>query len=441
MRKIFFVIFFLLSTASNAASNIAITDWQENATLNNNGKNSEILLQAKITNLPPLYKITSFMINFDAAQKIKITKVICDNKTADYTFMGNNLVVKFPGGKKNNDKFWVQFAYEEQYLDINRFLREEAISVPEFAVGAKAQVAINFPQDLESATLNPHVVNEPHRFYYSNVVPAQGIFEIVKLTPSQSMWDVYVEVKMKSSKPLGKITFSFPDYFQSPQQKVENYSIATNATALEQKTELRRRKFLFNTEKTEIVVQNRAKISTGKLFRQPFARDPKKYLSIAADDKILLTPILQRIKNDPAYAELPLYAKIGKFTHEYIKYDKTYVGRLPKLQEILQYKTGVCTEYANLFNQLARLADIPSLVIHGGACGSDANSCEGHSWNLIFVNNKWMEVDPTWNLMSGIVSSSHVYLNDEDNDEVGSEYFDRGGNVTSEINLKMKNLF
>jgi len=440
MHKIISLFFFLLASNCFAAENISIIDWQENATLTSSGKNSEILIQATISNLPPLYAITSFSIGFDYAQKLKITKVVCDNQPANFSFSQNNLTIKFPKAKKNNEKVWIYFSYEQTYDKINRFLREEAINIPDFAVGANAKVALNFSQDFESVTLNPHVTKESGRFLYVNKVPAGGVNEIVKLTPAQSIWDVNVEVKMRSSKPLGKVTFSFPDYFQSPQQKVENYAIATNATALDQKTEKRRRKFLFNTDKSEIIVQNRAKISTGKNFRQGYARDPNKYLEVSAADKILLTPLLEKIKNDPAYGEMPLYAKIGKFTHDFIRYDKNYVGRLPKIAEIVQNRIGVCTEYANLYNQLAHVAGIPSLVIHGGACG-EYDSCEGHSWNLIFVNNHWIEVDPTWNLMAGVVSSSHVYLNDEDNDAVNGEFLDNGGSVTSEINLRMKNLF
>jgi transglutaminase-like putative cysteine protease len=440
MHKILTLLFLLLASNSFAANNIKITNWQENATLNESGKNSEILIQAKISGLAPQFGITSFSLGFDPTQKINITKVVCDNKPADFQFSQNNLTVKFPKAKKNNDTVWIYFSFDETYDRINKFLREEAVIIPAFAAGAEAKVAINFAQNLESATLNTHVKKEPNRFLYSNIVPENGVMEIVKLTPAESFWDIAVEVKVASTKPLGQISFSFPDYFQSPQQKVENYSIATNATALSQKTEARRRKFSFNSKAQEITIQNRAKISTGKAFRQPYALDKNKYLSVTPEDKILLTPLLERIKTDPKYSELPLYAKIGQYVHDYIKYDKSYMGRLPKINEILSNKVGVCTEYANLFNSLARTANIPSIAIHGGACG-EFNICEGHSWNLIFVDNSWIQVDPTWNLMSGIVSSSHVYLNDEDNDEVNSEYRDTGAQVTSNIELHMKNLF
>ena len=433
------LIFFLFFAGNSFAAKVSILNWQENAQLNGTGKTSEVLFQAKASDLKPGYGLTSFSIIFDDKQKIKITQAKCDDKIAKYNFAHNELTIQFPTALKNNSSVWVYFSYEEKYDQINRFLREEAIFIPEFAAGAKAKVALNFSSDYESATFNSHIIKEDGRFIYSNTVPQNGVRELVKLTPSQSTWDVNVEVKVKSEKPLDKISFSFPNYFQSPAQKVENYAIATNATALEQKLEQGRRKFTFAGKKHEIIVQNRATIFTGKKYRQPFTRNPAAYSKVSEEERILLSDILEKIKRSRDYEDLPLYAKIGKFVHDYIKYDANYVGRLPQLKDLLQNPVGVCTEYAKLYSALARLAGIPALIIHGGACG-EPGKCEGHSWNAIYYNGKWMEVDATWNLMSGIVSSSHIYLNDEYNDEVSSEYRDNGGKITSSIDLKIKNL-
>ncbi len=437
--KIFALIFFFCAENSYAAGKVTILNWQENSNLTESGKNSEILIQAQIKDLPPQYVMTSFSVTFDPSQKIKVSKVLCDDVAAQYAFSNNNLAIKFPKSKKNNETIWIYFSYEEHYEKLNKFLREEAILIPDFAVGAKAKVAINFAENLESATLNSHIIKEPNRFIYSNIVPANGVREIVKLTPSQSVWEVNVQIKMSSDKALNKISFSFPDYFQSPGQKVENYVIASDGTAIDQKVEKKRRTLTFNTIAKEITVQNRAKISTGKKFRQNFIRDPNHYLKFTAEEQILLSSTLENIKKNPQYSDLPLYAKIGKFTHEFIKYDASYVGKLPPVKEILRNPVGVCTEYASLYSALARIAGIPSIIIHGGACG-EYNKCEGHSWNMIYQQGKWIEVDPTWNLMSGVVSSSHIYFNDEDNDQIISEY-DGGNMVNAVIDLQIKNLF
>jgi transglutaminase-like putative cysteine protease len=99
-------------------------------------------------------------------------------------------------------------------------------------------------------------------------------------------------------------------------------------------------------------------------------------------------------------------------------------------------RLGVCTEYARLYDGLARLAGIPSFVIDGAAC-DEKEKCQGHSWNMIFYGGRWIEVDPTWNLMSGAVSSSHVYINDNGQGEVEIKYRSDAGKVNIEMGIDM----
>jgi hypothetical protein len=59
---------------------------------------------------------------------------------------------------------------------------------------------------------------------------------------------------------------------------------------------------------------------------------------------------------------------------------------------------------------------------------------------MIYYNNQWLEVDPTWNLMSGIVSSSHVYFSNEDQSSVGTQYPGDGREVRLELDMELKPL-
>ena len=45
----------------------------------------------------------------------------------------------------------------------------------------------------------------------------------------------------------------------------------------------------------------------------------------------LLVPILERINRNPEYRDLPLYAKIGKYVHNLIRYDLRYAYKLPSV--------------------------------------------------------------------------------------------------------------
>lgn len=443
LKKILFVVFALLPITANAK--VTISSWQENSQITKSGKVTEIVIQGSATEIPNGMAMSSFSLSFDPKQNIRIEKVIDDpklssyNKSSNYSFRNNVLNVKFQKGKGNGEKILLYLYYTEYYDKVSEFLRQEVIYVPAFAAGAHAIVTFNFPGYFESATFNPNVTKSGNSFVYSNIVPQEGVQEIIKLTPAKSVWDVAVRTTITSEKPLGKINVRIPQFFQSEHQKVENNNIVSTVNPLEKRDDNGAKIFNFDINTNQIVVSNQAKITTGVSERKPITRNAASHIQSSAEETQLLSGILQQIKNDPQYSRLPLYAKIGNFVHEYLKYDASYLGKLPKLSDIVQNRVGVCTEYAKLFDALARLAGIPSVIIDGGACG-EYYECQGHSWNLIYVNGKWIEVDPTWNLMSGIVSSSHVYFNDDGQGKAGVQYFDKSLNPKIKVDLVMQNL-
>ncbi len=439
------LIFILVFFANEAHAKLAISSWQESAQLTDDGKSSEIIIRGTVSELPQNTALSSFSISFDPRQHIKILHVINDNllkdysKSADYSFSNNVLNIKFPNGKKNGENIAIYFSYEEKYDKLNRFLRQEVIYVPAFAAGAKSTVTFNFPGHFESATFNQNLVKKGNSFIYSNIVPANGVQEIIKLTPSQSIWNVSVKTKITASTALGNFVVKVPTFFQSARQRVSNYNISYSATPLKQENKGDLTLLKFNIPAQEVTVGNNAKVITGIASRRTINRNAANYINFTSEESALLNPILQRIKSDPRYGNIPLYAKIGKFVNSYLRYDIRYLGKLPNLSEIIENQVGVCTEYARLFDALARVGGIPSLVIEGGACG-EYQECQGHSWNMIYHEGQWLEVDPTWNLMSGIVSSSHVYFNDAGKGETGIEYYEKKENLKIKVDLEMENV-
>ncbi len=436
LSKIFAIIVFLFSFEAEATVNVAITNWRENTQLNLSGKTSEIFIHGKVSNLAKNQVMQSFSIGFDKKRKLTITKTLCDGKPANYSFNNNVLSVKFLQEKQNNETISFYFAYEEKYDEINQFLRQEAIDIPIFAQGAIAKVIINFPGYLESATLNPNITKSDNSFIYNNIVPKNGVQEIIKLTEAQRFWNVSLKTKINTSVPLRNLKVTIPTYFQNGGQKVENLITAASVIPSQQIAISGGKTLKFDGMIKELIIENRAKISTGQNNRTQITRNPDEYLKVSAEEEFLLAPILEKIRQSSKNNNLPLYAKIGMFVNEFIRYDESYIGKLPSLKEVLQNPVGVCTEYSKLYNALARLAKIPSISIVGAACG-EYNKCQGHAWNMIYYDNQWIDVDATWNLMSGIVSSSHVYFSDSGRDRTNIEYLTESGKELPQINSKM----
>jgi hypothetical protein len=434
------LILFLSTFSFSANAKVSILTWQEQTNLTTIGKNSEVIIKGRISELPQNEYLSSFGIVFDARRTIKITKALCDGRPANYSFTDNVLKFKFDQNKGNNAIVSINFAYEENYIKINKFLREEPIDIPYFAEGADAKVTISFPGYLESATLNPNLTKIGNSFIYSRIVPKNGVQEIIKLTPSQSVWNVLVRVKVNANQALDKIMINLPIYFKNGGQRITDSSTKSSVTPENQEKQEDSILLKYNTTEKEIIIEDAAKIYTGINNRSAFNRNPNDYLKFSPDEWSLLSQKLEEIKHDPKYQGLPLYAKIGKFVHEYIKYDISYSGKLPEIKEIIKTPIGVCTEYARLFDAFARVAGIPSLMLDGAACG-EYGKCDGHSWNLIYYNNNWIEVDPTWDLMSGIVSSSHIYFNDTNKGRIKIQYLEGKSGIRSDMDFEMKNVF
>lgn len=88
--------------------------------------------------------------------------------------------------------------------------------------------------------------------------------------------------------------------------------------------------------------------------------------------------------------------RLVPFVSAFIKDD--VAGASYSAQEILQLRTGDCTEHALLFAVLARAVGVPARVVTGLMyAGDELSAFGGHAWNEVAIDDLWIPVDPTWN--------------------------------------------
>ncbi|MBP5535125.1 MAG: hypothetical protein J6Y03_06465 [Alphaproteobacteria bacterium] len=67
--------------------------------------------------------------------------------------------------------------------------------------------------------------------------------------------------------------------------------------------------------------------------------------------------------------------------------------------DIFETRVGVCSDIANLYQRMAGLAGLDSVIITGYA-GNDVTrrnmEKNRHAWNAVKIDGKWEFVDPTW---------------------------------------------
>jgi len=84
------------------------------------------------------------------------------------------------------------------------------------------------------------------------------------------------------------------------------------------------------------------------------------------------------------------------FVSDYIE-DTYIVGSVTTVYDIIEQKSGDCSEHSFLFNTLARSIGIPSRMVSGYAYDPQSQSFGGHAWNEVVFDGYWYQVDPTWN--------------------------------------------
>ena len=98
--------------------------------------------------------------------------------------------------------------------------------------------------------------------------------------------------------------------------------------------------------------------------------------------------------------------------------------------DVIETKRAVCLGYANLYAALCRASGIPCNVVTGyalGVSGSSGSSWDdagihgtdaNHAWNEVYVDNRWVIVDTTWDSKNSISGGeatsdgavSHLYF-------------------------------
>ncbi len=102
--------------------------------------------------------------------------------------------------------------------------------------------------------------------------------------------------------------------------------------------------------------------------------------------------------------------KLLTFVSSYIK--DAPVIRPMSVAMILEQRKGDCTEHTELFLALARAVSIPAREVKGLVyLGDEVQGFGGHVWSEVIIEDKWISVDPTWNLQQ--LSATHIQLDNE----------------------------
>ncbi len=112
----------------------------------------------------------------------------------------------------------------------------------------------------------------------------------------------------------------------------------------------------------------------------------------------------------PKAGDRELAGTILAFVAGYIENvpESPYVYHTTSVFDVLDNRTGDCTEHSQLFVTLARAAGLPAREVSGFVYGGNDRtpSLGGHAWVEVLIDGRWIGMDPTWEEID--INRSHV---------------------------------
>jgi Leucine-rich repeat (LRR) protein len=96
-----------------------------------------------------------------------------------------------------------------------------------------------------------------------------------------------------------------------------------------------------------------------------------------------------------------------------------------------------CKGYSYAYSLLLSLAGVPNLNLSGDVLIDD-NEPEGHAWNLVYMDQKWLHVDPTW---SNGDPTRYFGLTDEEMEKFSKRKYENSSNEDKNIAINNAKFF
>ena len=385
-------------------------------------RNTQIILKATELNDNQYYNqwTTSFSKN------VKILNVCINNNPVKYKIEKQSLKLDLPK-VYNNKTVNINIDSQVKLKHDCDFVKEILVYIPEYANGAKCNINIKYPNDLVVYDAKLLKQNNKNLYSWQGIVPSKGIKDHVYLSKKKCKWEIITTITIHSSELIKKLSFKTRKPYYGGINNVLEFNVTNSddeyITYKEDDkdddiimliTIPKLNSYFANCNISAIVENNiydnyEINIPENKQDEDILSYDYERYKDDCyekIDIKKLVNKILSSDKNNEAN-----YIKICKWIHNNIKYDLSMAGKNKDPYYILTQRRGVCEHFAILFKYLISYLNIESYVVSGLSYNVKKHQFIPHAWNVVKINDKWIPLDPTWNIYSGILPISHIFTN------------------------------
>lgn len=409
-RRFSLILILLLVSLGN--SDLTIENWQQRTDLSPNLIEQEINWTLSADTEPNSY-YNSWSYIFDPLQKIEIKEIYVNGSLGKYQFAGNRLQIELPK-VQNKEKVQITLKYRELENN-NLYFCQQYITIPKWVAGAASKLSVTIPNNTSLCGRLRKFSRNNNSFFWTGIVPPEGLSELFQYTSRQAHWQIHKNIQISGSGTTQGFEIYLPLYFTTGQNKVLKNELLSSLPELSKTISQNYQVFKFKSL-NKITMTLTAQINTGEEFYKFELLTKPEYLTLSPKTAEITNQLAKNIlaqKDD-----LPAHIKLAQWVHEYLTYDYGYQGRKMTVPQIFATRKGVCEHYSQLYIALCRAAGIPAIELSGFAYTKGLTSApQGwgpHSWVLVYVNGKWIQIDPTWNLATGIVPVSHIafYINE-----------------------------
>lgn len=408
IKQLLFIILLFIGIPN---ADLIYTDWQQNTLLQPGKVETELNIVVK-AKLKPRYFYNSWSYIFDPESSITVQSVLVDNQEALYTFNNNSLLVPLKN-ITDGQTASIIIKYTDKTKNENPYLIQQYASVPNFAKGANTRLNVTLATGYVICQSDSAFKKDNNNFSWRGVIPEEGVSGLFKYTKENALWEFQQTFNLSSAGKSPDTTLMLPTYFNTGDVQLNKISYTCEPEEFKREVSKNVNIFYLIDPNSKVVVQ--AELETKPYNYQ--MRVEAKYTALSQADKATMTELAMQIMSKKPGT--PAYIGLAEWVNRYITYDYGYTGRKMSVLEIISARKGVCEHYAELYIALCRALSIPAIEVTGYAytAGNDSapNGWGPHAWVLVYVNNKWIPIDPTWGLTQGKMPVSHIglYLTDE----------------------------
>ena len=380
------------------------------------------------------YSKYSFSIILPEGKSLELQSNECHKLKLSGTNTDKDECIVCPIEKDNNIyRFSYNYTlYKEEFMIINYKIlitsqnpeilyRQETISVSKIYSGGFCDYKFILPDNYINLGLkdNNFTKESDKIYFYKGECPSEQINDVARLAPKESYWKADYSNFLETQQPhSNKITFKCPRMYKGGKNHNKNYKITTHENEVLKESELIKDEVFLNVE---VSGKNNNKVGfnihtafSNKLDDRFDVYTSANFYDIDSNNiDNTIKAKAEEIINDPnsKYKDYPNYYKIGKFVHSHITYDLSYHGKNKTALEIYNEKKGVCEHYTILYNAMLNAIGIKTIKTFGWALDKDKTSANqdtiGHAWSVILDQDKFIELDATWDLFEG-VPAGHI---------------------------------